>query len=149
MSETQTDTIPPEPETKGKGKAKPATPEFVFVENAAKGPRTLFWRDEETPGTSAAKSKILGPGLNWTASTIVAKNTIKGRFADGFGGLVRVVDPCQLPIERALELARNSASRQAVIEWRRIETRPEVLKAIAERLARRGPPSDSLADDED
>jgi len=129
-------TMPPAPETDAaKASKSKAKPEFVFVLNETRGPRTLNYREPDVQGHAPATSKILGPGLNWVAASIVDRCTAKGEeFGAVFGGEVRVVDPTKLLTRDAQDQAKHCASRQAAREWRKIERRPDVVAALDERL---------------
>jgi hypothetical protein len=123
----------PEP----KSKAKPKDPDLVFVMNARTSLYTLRWHDAQHPAPGAAASKFLGPGLNLVAQSIVDACTPKvagAEFGEHTGGALSLCEPLKLRTGDAVDLASRTSSRQALHAWRKIEKRPDVLAAIAERL---------------
>lgn len=134
-------TDPSMPPVEKPSKSKAASrPEFVFLWNETTHPITLLWREPDVKGPVAASSKILGLGLNWIRSDIPPKCTAPGEtFGDLWQGRLRECDPATISQHVAVEVAKNTSSRQACLEWRKVETRPLVIKALEARLATRGP----------
>jgi hypothetical protein len=118
---------------------KSARPEFLFVLNSAKGPRTLMWhaRKLERGQVASATKKTLGPGMNFVEADGCLRAGIDEVGA--FEGTLRVVNPLELRDHDAEAIVEKTASRQAAIEWQRIDSRPKVVEALRKRLAKRGP----------
>lgn len=116
-----------------------STPEFAFVLNRERGPRTLLVpkRDREgkrLPGAIAHDMKILGPGMNYVATSVLAE--AEHQIVQ-FAGQLEVCDPTKVPEVYAIDYAKHTSSRQAAKRWLEIETRPKVRAALTERLAKR------------
>lgn len=124
--------------------AAPAPPKphsLVFVLNTTRGPRTLMAIEREDPDDPkslaiACDSKILGPGFNVIEPRWIADAKVRDMPVE-FG--LRVIDPTDMdPIDAIVQIEKT-ASRQALIEWAKFESRPAVKKKLAERMATRGP----------
>lgn len=142
MSESAQNT-PPESEDKG-SKSK-----FVFVENTRTSVYALRWYDDASrPDVNkhpAAEIKLCGPGLNYIATSIAdaarARDKPGGKFVEDLAaatnGVLAPCEPLKISSYAALELIKRTGSRQALIEWRKLEKRADVGKALDERLAKR------------
>lgn len=127
MSDPNLDPTPAEPKPKTKAKL-----EFLFVDNPHERMIVLRRRasKDKTPKGVAPvlESTNVGRGLGY-----VRAEYLEGPGANLFG--IRQIDPTQIPDGDVARMLQRCTSRQAMIEWRRIEKRPRVVEAISARLA--------------
>lgn len=76
------------------------------------------------------------PGLNFVPVDILLE---VGFDPKHFRNSVVIQDPKDLADDQALALVDRTLSRPALKRWAEVETRQEILEAINQRLAQRGP----------
>lgn len=115
-------------------------PQFVFVDNTTERMLTLR---RSTAATDHPKgqpppqeSTMLGRGLNYVRADYVAANPRMSML-----GAV-LVDPTKIPENEVKAKLHRCTSRQAMIEWGRLEKRGPVLSAIKAWLNKSTPAAD-------